>query len=106
MANWLNKIKLQDIIAKIQSGKIDIPEGGMLVANRIKTLRKNLKVGQHAEDKEFYQDQLEDIEINFGVACDEEEFDSALESLYDLGDVPLSRDDRLIWVDFYGAPSF
>ena len=103
MANWLNKINIADLM----EGDDDesAVRVGSLVAGRMKQLKPYLKFGPHAplsmknDIREQFESIIEELEGVFVL----EDFNLALEHLYDLGD--MSLDDtvlggrKFLWIE-------
>lgn len=77
MANWKEKLMLNDLYKKIDDTILSVNEAGKQVANRIRKLKYYKK----------YIDELEEIADNFEFDCEDvEDFDRNLEELYNFGD--------------------
>lgn len=94
MANWKYRLNLKDLWESREAEEISLKEMGMRITERIKKLPCYKK----------YEDELEDIAMNFKcINEDVEEFDGALEKLYDWADCPLvtrrgEMQRKLCWV--------
>ena len=93
MANWQMKIDFSPAKVKYRSGEITINELSKVVVAALKT---NVKKAMWI-DAEMGQELEDDIiplfeEVADFDTCDVEDFDNALENLYDWADTPL--DDR------------
>ena len=82
------------------------------MAEKLRTLSENLKFPPdllHDSDRDWAKLKLEEIADYFDMATDFEEFNGALEELYDFGDSSVAtKDERsffnkpnMLWVDFH-----
>jgi len=79
MANWKYKLDLKDIWGKYDTGEMTVNEIGVEIANRIK------KLPCYNDDDYFFE--LDDIATAFECVDNVEEFDYAMENLYNWGDI-------------------
>lgn len=97
MANWLNKMDLKQFVDEYEDDKITIEECAQKIAKYLHEF-----VLQPPTIQEQYQFELEEIALEFEAVTDVEEFDDALERLYDLGDTAvggrLHMQDKIAWI--------
>jgi hypothetical protein len=84
MANWENKIDLQQVWTDYDEEKIDVEEAGKRVGKILREFKLTSTVGNHASDL------LDEVIFLFENESDTEAgFNVALTELYDWGDVDL-----------------
>lgn len=103
MARWLNELDIS--FAQVDDDEEHlVPEIGPKVAEKIRELAKGfvLEPADQTQDyKDWVESELTEIADRFETALDFEEFNNALNDLYDFGDTPAGRDYR---VAFHRSP--
>jgi len=101
-ANWKYQIDLKSLRDQYEAGSLPIEDFGSSVAEKIEDLYSKLS----EEDAEEYGGELMDIQYKFEVVETEEEFDNALNHLFEWADTEVAERDgtmanRLAWVNFF-----
>lgn len=110
MTQWLNKIDIG--FAHLNEDAEDrVKEVGPQVSKMLIRLSENLRFPPdllHESDRDWAKLKLEEIADYFDMATDFEEFNGALEELYDFGDSTVAtkgersffNKPKMLWVDF------
>lgn len=96
MSQWMNKLDIKDIWAKLEDEELDVSEGGKQIAERFRALRPRIPIT-------FYAQQLDDIAYAFEdiEEGDKDGFNAAMSDLYDWGDTSLDGKfggKKLCWI--------
>lgn len=95
MAKWENKINLTPLIEQYNNGLLTIIELGTKVSEYL----KNFDIKPNT-----YKDELIEISDDFSMVDTEDDFNSCLRDLYDLGDIEIGQRNetiphRLAWIE-------
>ena len=89
MANWAHKLSIGDLYKKLADEAITYAEAGAKIAQRLETLKAA------SSDLSYrHKGLLVDICQSFRAVSDVEEFDDAMEELYNWGDA-----EHACWID-------
>jgi len=96
MADWIYKLQLKDLHDGYKGGSITIDKLGIEVSKRLRKMSL----------PEPYDFEAEDIASDFEDVQDVEDYDAALERLYDLADSKITTPDdqmqrKLMWVNTF-----
>jgi len=109
MSHWKNKLEIGDLHNSFRYEKITPQELADGVIKRMKALRPNLSLGrfpsQYLDLFHEFDAVIEELEV---VGDDIEQYDHALEMLYDLGDTQLNESwppDKFLWIETINSSS-
>ncbi len=96
MTNWRYKLELKKFKDQYENEEITIEVMSKKVIQKINEI-------VWKEGDETYKSYLDDIIDEFEICNDEDDFNNALESLYNWGDIELTKTwppTRLCWIGF------